>query len=741
METRKGRLIPNVKPLSFFYEEGHRSPFEGELDYDSDDHIGFWVKNQNNIWENHAATAEIQKRIDDFGETGDNTFQNAQAYYENNIIHRFFFNQTGQKVWLDNSIDISKFAYYAILSIGLDKGINRYVTGLVDSDGSDFEKALIPTSNKVGTLTKDIKLNTWYTVEFYNEKKVLVHSVNYIAYQAFTMPIDLVGESENKTNTITNVNLTFNRVKKDGRGLLYKNHPLSELKPKLILTMADRHQVIITDVSKMNLKGFDDIDNSKEGEYLVRAEYNIFGNENNAASTIFKTYKETVLYLHAQSEQVPVTVVVPKSDSTLYNRSYKEVRVRGIGNDSYVSVKDFTVSVDSNGNDVITIPHTYFKIEKNNIVVMYTEQTDQHIVNSKSLHIQTEQKVVVEEKSQFTYKKFYSVGYTDNENGAVVVKFKFFILTNENYMAEITDDVTLVYPEEYESGRVNRLVAKFYGREEVFFVFFRDINLAGSIKRILTSSNQNELLTNPDVTLRPLLLCTTLQDENLRAGIGTFVSSSESNFTELASFITNQPVEYMRLRMIKPTTRFISDYSSTNPFSIIPNYKEFKRLYNRYDETIGELSKSYEAQPNYIKSHRLIKYKNITVSNKPTEDDEVVSDKTLKEILQMKDDPVSDFGTFIGYSINNATPLTEDEENLVVKAGTSIHIFAFFAKEVNNEYIVPGNFPGHLEIKYSLNRNSIRLNKDDPILVEGYTKTSDGKFKCLGAVVCHASIR
>jgi len=740
METRKGRLIPNVKPLSFFYEERHRSPFEGELNYDSDNNIGFWVKNQNNVWENHAASANIQSLIDNYGETGDNTFQNAQAYYESNVIHRFFFNQTGQTVRLDNSIDISRFAYYAILSIGLDKGIRRYVTGLVDSDGSDFEKALIPTSRKVGTLTKDIKLNTWYTVEFYNEKKEMVYSVNYLAYQAFKMPIDLVGESEDKTNTITNVGLTFNQVK-NGKGLLYKNHPLSELKPKLILTMADRHQVIITDVSKMNLKGFDAIDNSKEGEYLVRAEYNIFDNENESASTIFKSYKETILYLHAQSEKVPVSVTVPKSDPTLYNRSYKEVRVRGIGNDNYVSVKDFAVTTDSDGNDVITIPYTYFKIEKNNVLVIYTEQTNEHIVKAKSLHIQTKAYVVVEEKPQFTYKKFYAVGYTENESGSVVVKFKFFILTNENDIAEITNDVTVTYPEDYASGKVNRLVASFYGRTDVFFVYFKDINLAGSMKRILTSSNQNELLLNPDTTIRPLLLCTTLQDEVLRAGSGTFLTSNEATFADLASYISNQAVEYLRIRMIKPTTRFISDYVDTNPISIVPFYKELKRLYNRYSETVGELASENVAQANYTKSYRLIKYKNVTVSNKATEENQEVSDKTLKEILQMMPIPVSDFGTFIGYSANNATLLSEEEENIVVKANTSKHIFAFFAKDVNSNYVVSGNFPGHLEIKYTLNRNSIRLNKDDPLLVEGYTKTSDGKYKCLGAVVCHASIR
>ena len=31
METRKGRLIPDVKPLDYFYEEGSRSPFDGEI--------------------------------------------------------------------------------------------------------------------------------------------------------------------------------------------------------------------------------------------------------------------------------------------------------------------------------------------------------------------------------------------------------------------------------------------------------------------------------------------------------------------------------------------------------------------------------------------------------------------------------------------------------------------------------------------------------------------------------------
>lgn len=735
METRKGRLIPNVKPTSFFYEEGNRSPFEGELNYDSENNIGFWSKNQNNVWENHAASAVIQDKIDSYGELGDNTFQNAQAYYESGVIHRFFYNQIGQKVWLDDSIDISKFAYYAILGIGLDKGKYRYVTGLVDSDGSDFEKALIPTSKHIGTLTRDINSNNWYTVEFYNEKKEKVHSVNYLAYQSFNMPIDLAFEPDNVTNTIINVSLTFNQVK-NNKGLLYKGQSIEELKPILILTMADGHQVTITDMSKMNLSGLEKIDNSKEGEYSVRAEYNIFDNDSNS-TVLFKTYKENVLYLHSQSEQVPVKVTVPKPELDSHDRVYKEVRVRGIGNSDYKSITDFTVETNSEGNDVITIPYNYFKIEKNLVTVLYTEVKDNVVVKSKSLHIQAEAKVLVEEKPAFTYKKFYVVGYVENRE----IFFKFFILTNEEYIAEITDDVSIVYPEDYGPGKVNRLVAEFYGETVAFFVYYKDINLTGAKKRILTSLNANELLTNPDNSLRPLLLCSTLQDESLRTGIGTFVSSQEASFADFASFITNNAIEYMRIRAIRPSVKVISDYSEINPISIVPNYKEFKRLYNRYPEKVSELAKDLIPQPNYIKSYRLIKYKNVTVSNKAVSEDELVSDKTLKEILQMKQAPVSEFGTFIGYSINNANLLTEEDENRIIKAGTSIHIFAFFAKAISEDDVIEGNFPGHLEVKYTLNRQSVRLNEDDPLLVEGYIKTLDGKYKCLGAVVCHASIR
>lgn len=738
METRKGRLIPNLNPLAFFYEENARPPFEGELSFDSNSNIGFWVKNQNNVWEFHAKTKDLQEEVDSYGETGDNTFQNAQAFYESGVIHRFYFNQVGQKVWLDKSVDVSKFAYYAILGIGLDKGSHRYVTGLVDSDGSDFEKALIPTSRKYGTLTKDIKLNTWYTVEFYNENKEKVYSVNYLAYQSFAMPIDLAGETEDKTNTITGVSLTFNQVK-NGKGLLYIGQPISELKPILVLTMADRHQVIVTDVSKMNLKGLGSVDNSEEGEYTIRAEYDIFGNEEAAASTIFKTFKETVLYLHSKSSMVPVTVTIPKSDSTRFGRVYKEVRVRGIGDTDYTTVADYTVSVDADGNDQITIPYNYFKLEKNNIIVSYTEQTDQHVVDSKSLHVQAECNLVVAERPQFTYKKFYSVGYVESENGANVVKYKFFILTNEDDIVDITDITELTYPDEYTSGRVNRIVASFKGRTEVFFSYFRDINATGASRRVLTSSNQNELLTNPDTTDRPLLLCSTLQDNELRAGIGTFTGSSEAAYSYIADNI-GLSVDAIRIRMIRNKTSFISDYATTTPISIVPFYKEFRRLYNRYTATVAEEGAKITSQPNYVKTYRLVKYKNVTVSNKPI-DDEPVSDKTLKELLQVMTTPVSDFGTFIGYSVNNATLLTEEEENTVIKAGTSVHIFAFFAIDVNEDYEIPGNFPGHLEIKHTLSRSSIRLNKDDPLLVEGYAKTSDGQYKCLGAVVCHVSIR
>jgi hypothetical protein len=751
METRKGRLIPDVKPLDYFYEEGSRSPFDGEINYDSKSNIGFWVKNQNNVWESHSKTKDIQDQLDSYGETGDNTFQNATAFYESNKIHRFFYNQVGQKIWLDGSIDISKFAYYAVLSIGKDKGINRYVTGLVDSDGSDFEKALIPTSRKFGTLTKDIIQGNWYTVEFYNEKKELVHSMNYLAYQSFTMPIDLAGEDleNNGTNTITNVRLTFNQVE-GGKGVAYLNHPLSELKPKLIITMADGHIVEENDVSKMNLSGFESVDTSKIGEYLVRAEYNIFNKYENEPFTVYKTYKETVLYLHTQIEKVAVRISVPKSDNTLYNRVYKEVRVRGIGNDNYVSA-NFSVATDNLGNDVITIPYTYFKLEKNEVLVCYTEQTDTHAVDSKPLHVQMESIVKVVEKPPFTYKKFYPIGYVETENGYNSVKYKFFILTDTNDIADITEDVTIVYPDEYNSGVANRMVAKFYGLSEVFFSYFNDVNTTNSSKRILTSLNQSELLVNPNVAERPLLLCSTLQDDELLPGIGTFESSRVCHVEDLAAFISNEPIDVIRIKAIKPKSMYISDYTDLPEISLKPSYKELRRLYNRTVTTLEQEGSKYPSQLNYLKSYRLIKYKNITVSNVPVGDEEV-SDKTLKEILQTMPEPEIEHGIFIGYSLNNSSILTDEEENTVVKAGKKIHMFAFFAMypdgfgdgdpeeaEIDTEYI-PANFPGFIEITHTLDRTSIKLFKDDPLLVEGYQKMSNGNYKCLGAVVCHTSI-
>jgi hypothetical protein len=210
--------------------------------------------------------------------------------------------------------------------------------------------------------------------------------------------------------------------------------------------------------------------------------------------------------------------------------------------------------------------------------------------------------------------------------------------------------------------------------------------------------------------------------------------------SEFVAYITNQTVDAIRIRAIKNKTLFISDYASATPISIVPYYKEYRRLYNRNVVTVGEEGAKYTTQTNYVKSYRLIKYKNVTVSNKSVDGGEV-SDKTLKEILQVMPIPTSDFGTFIGYSLNNSTILTDDEENMVIKAGKVIHMFAFFATDVTDSDTIPANFPGHLEITHSLSRSAIRLNKDDPLLVEGYAKLPNGNYKCLGAVVCHASIR
>lgn len=727
MQTNKGRLIPNIRPLSFL-DDNPRSPYDGELMYDDETNdIYFWVKDEHNVWVKHSRTAEIQEVLDSYGESGDNTFQNAEAFYDNGVIHRFFYSQVGQKVWLDRTIDISKYAYYAIIGIGLDKGVHKYLTGTEDSDGTDYLKALIPTSEKYGTLTKYVMPNTWYTVEFYNAKKVKINSVNYLSFQSFNMPIDIKAETGILTNTPSNVKLTFSRMDKNGEGLIFTDQDISELKPKLTVIMADGHTVEITDKEEIELEGLENIDLTKPGDYILGAKYDVFKNNTNEVMTISKKYKEVVTYLGSKDQTPNVKIKLASNGDGWSNRDIKSVEVLGIGNDDYVTTT-YTSETDSAGNTIISIPNTYFKIERNVVRITYTEDTEYKQLEVDSLKVQVYNTVHVVEHHALTYTKFYPVGYVVEEDGINVVKYRFFVLQSNNTIREITDDVTITYPENYTSNTANRLVASFFGYEVTFFSFYRDINQSGAVKRVLTSTNQSDLLNHPDEEEKPVLVYSTT-NSTLTVAKGTFDKTSTANIDYILGLIS-EDADYVRVKSIRESVDYLTDYVDTDTFSYLPSFSEYSRFNNPEELDYVSIVNSTKNITNYSRSYELVKYKNITIEN-------TLSTRTLKELLQDLTYPTDSFGTFIGYSITNDGLLTEDQENTEIKLGDKMHIFAYFSKDFVEGDTVPKYFGGLLKVNYTLKKYNMQAG--DSFLVEGYKRESSGKYTCLGAVVCHAS--
>lgn len=726
MKTNKGRLIPNIRPLSFL-DDNHRSPYDGELMYDDKTNdIYYWAKDEHNIWIKHSRTAEIQEVLDSYGESGDNTFQNAEAFYDNGVIHRFFYSQVGQKVWLDRTIDISKYAYYAIISIGLDKGVHKYITGTEDSDGTDYLNALIPTNVKFGTLTKYVLPNTWYTVEFYNAKKVKLNSVNYLSYQTYDMPIDIKSEDGIQTNTPSNVKLTFSRMDENGEGLLFTDQEISDIKPKLTVIMADGHTVEVTNPEDIDLEGLDKIDMTKPGDYVLSAKYDVFENNKNKVTTISKNYKQVITYIGSDEQKPNVKIILAGNGEGWENRVIKSVEVLGIGNDDYVTAK-YTAE-DKNGDTIISIPDKYFKIERNVVKVTYTEDTKYKQLEVQSLKIQVYNTIHIVEHHALNYTKFYPVGYVVEENGVNVVKYKFFVLQTDNFIRDITNNVSIIYPDNYTSNTANRLIAKFFEYEVPFFSFFRDINQSGSVKRVLTSTNQSDLLNHPDEIDKPVLMYS-IPSSTLSVAKGTFDKTSITNIQYLFDLISDE-VQFIRVKSVKDTVEYLTDYIDTDTFSYTPEFSEFSKFNNIKQLNYVSIVNTTKNIANYSRSYELVKYKNVTIEN-------TLSTRTLKELLQDLPYPTDNFGTFIGYSITNDGLLTEKQENMIIKLGDKIHIFAYFSKEFNESDVIPRYFGGLLKVNYTLKKYSMRAG--DSFLVEGYKRESSGKYTCLGAVVCHAS--
>lgn len=415
MDWNKGRFIPNIYNSSFFYQENARNPYEGELCIKDDSKdICFWKKDVNNSFHLVSRTADIQEILDTYSDGNDGYFMNASAFYQRGVIHRFFYNRDDQTIWLDKSIDISKFSYYAILSITIDKGKRRYITGLVDSDGSDYLKALIPVdgSNSIGKFTRLIFPNQQYTVEFYDKNKVMVHSTNYVSVEAFTVPIDSSDNSKYSnsydetnyagqnfiqltdaskkliknqySNTIVDCWLEFNQMDKLHRPFIYEDQTLNDLIPIIVIKYSDDHlskvrydesrikngTVIYNNSDYIEKLTVDNEEHHSLGEildYKVRfsIDDNLFklDDELDINTVGYKTvtsWKTKSVVEEYFGEKEPFKVYIEKRNGW-FNREFTSITVRGIGKNTKISIP-FTQdnlseeTIDGVEYDVIYVP-------------------------------------------------------------------------------------------------------------------------------------------------------------------------------------------------------------------------------------------------------------------------------------------------------------------------------------------------------------------------------------------------
>ena len=251
MDYNKGRFVPDTYPLSMFSEDGARTPFEGEVCIDDNNDIYYWKQNSTtNVWEKHSRTKDIQDYLDGYEE--DTTFPAAKAFISNEILHRMFYDHENMKLWIDGSVSVSEYVYYAVKSISKINGKQRYVTGTEPNDGLENTFALFKLGDKATTIFP-ISASTWYAVEFYDEDKDLRSTINFMSYQCKNMPIEKnLRQNEAKTvngnlirlmdNRIIDFSVRFNQSLGENKGFIYKNQPISVLKASVIKKMADGHR-------------------------------------------------------------------------------------------------------------------------------------------------------------------------------------------------------------------------------------------------------------------------------------------------------------------------------------------------------------------------------------------------------------------------------------------------------------------------------------------------------------------
>lgn len=784
MDINKGRFAPNTRSLSWYYEPGARPPYEGEICIDrATEDIIVWQKDERGIWHKVSRTAAIQELLDGYGSKhGDGLFINAMAFYQAGVIHRLFFNQADGTIWLDDSLKSSYryFKYYAVKSISKDMGKRRYVTGLVDSDGTDAEKALIPIG-EVGKLTKELFPGTQYVVEFYDNKKELLYDQNFIATSSDSKPFDIAyeykkinanGDEVYDTNTVTNARLEFNQMDENGNAYLNVGQNPDELIPMVVLTHADGHEsyyryggkrtkydpfgeeIFSIDYDKFfNCRNKDLLDSSNPGEFKYEVEFYLDPilfvpidtlTEEKLNIKHIITWKNNKFTAEYNNVKEPVKITVEKQIEW-NKRVYKSVKVKRSGDTEWTTVPTDAYSIDSSNEycDEISISHIYFGTGINQISVSYTEESDVMYVNVNPLKVNLSKTIYIREKPVIDLQKFFVVGRV-NSNSANPITLDFFGLFEDGYIRNVTEDVRYIKkPIVYNYGELNDVAVEVYGNTYSFTVFCLNKDVGVSQRVLINKTEDNEYNVMYGFNNKSSLQLASHSETGDRS-----ITAYDLLTSDDMRNVNGRVPTYLRVRSIR-LGKYITDFVQTDEFTFKPKTQSIYPIKIKEDTLVSDIENNLGITlfANSEKlEHTLRVMVNVSALNKSD-----YTTKTLREILDngskvyskeeyanfenqksfvfySKPDP-EDY-EFVGYSLDGFNPIEPEELDVKILPHRSKRLFAIYDKKIELEDTIPEGFIGSLVV-YQVQRGSIVNN--EPLLVEGYYKNSEGKMIACGA--------
>ena len=784
MDINKGRFAPNTRSLSWYYEPGARAPYEGEVCIDrATEDIIVWRKDERGIWHKISRTAAIQEVLDGYGNKhGDGLFINAMAFYQAGIIHRLFFNQADGTIWLDDTLKSSYryFKYYAVKSISKDMGKRRYVTGLVDSDGTDAKKAFIPIGT-VGKLTKELFPGTQYVVEFYDYNEELLYDQNFIATLSEVKPFDIAYEYKKispngneiyDTNTVTAARLEFNQMDEDGNAYLNVGQNPDELIPIVVLTHADGHETYYrydgkrtkhdsfgVDLFSINYDKFFNcsnkelLDSSVPGEFKYKLEFfldpilfvpidTLTEDKLNVKHII--TWKNNKFNAEYNDVKAPVKVTVEKQ-MEWKKRIYKSIKLKRAGDTEWSTIPTtaYVVESDNEFYDDIYIDYSYFGTGRNQISVSYTEESDVMYVNVDPLKVNLSKTIYIKNKPVIHLNKFFVVGRV-NSNSANPITLDFFGLFEDGNIRNITGDIRYVKkPVIYAYGELNDVAVEVYGTTYSFTVFCLNKDVGVSQRVLINKTEDNEYNLMYGFNNKETLQLASHSNTGDRV-ISAYDLLTSDDMRNVNGMIPT----YLRVRSIR-LGKYISDFVQTNEFTFKPKTQSIYPVKITKDTVVSDIENSLGIQQfaNSEKlEHTLRVMVNISAVNKSEH-----TTKTLGEILDngskiFSKEEYNNFENqksfvfhtkdcpegyeFVGYSLDGYNPIEPEEREEKVLPKCSRRLFALYDKKIELEDTIPEGFIGSLVV-YQVQRGSISNN--EPLLVEGYYKDSEGKMIACGA--------